>query len=381
MVLLVAGGLLVRSFSTLIARDLEFDPAGIVTAQIALPGPRYGGDPDERRAYWSRLLEALHSGLAVERVAIINAAPGGTDGGNGFIEIEGNEDRSGGANYRIVSHDYFDVLNVAMVVGRGFDSRDDIGTPRVAITNRAFAERYGEGRGVLGMRIRATSMEPGQFEWITIVGVVEDVAYAGFAAGPRPDMYVSYRQVATATGSMTVVARAEPASPGTTARLLVAAREELRAFDASTAADITSLDSSLAGLVVEQRLITSVLTGFAVLALALAAIGLHGLLSFSVTQRSQELAVRAALGASRRSILGNVLGDAIKIALLGTGVGLLAAWWMAGLMASLLVEVSSRDPLTYAVVAASLLAVAHVAAAVPAWRAASLDPVEVLRRS
>jgi predicted permease len=376
--LLTGAGLLLRSFTTLVGRELGFEPRGVVVADIAASSPRLLADPSNRVGIWEALLERFGSLSGIASVAVANPPPAG-DGGNGWVAVEGRPDLDLAAEYRAVSDDYFETLEIPLLAGRPFDSRDAANGQRVVIVSRAAAETFWPGEDPLGRRIRATSMEaPEGSPWLTVIGVAEDVRNFGFDSDVHEAMYILFRQVPRTAGKMALLVRG---AGGSDAALMGVVREQIGALDDGLAAGIDTLDNRLAGGVSGQRTTMSVLGSFAALALLLAAIGIYALQSFAVAQRTQEIAVRTALGASQAVVLRGVVGGAARIAVAGTAAGLLAAWWLTGLLEAFLVDVSPRDPWTFIAVAATLLATAAAAAVLPAWRAARLDPLQALRRT
>jgi hypothetical protein len=295
------------------------------------------------------------------------------------VAVEGRPDLDVGAEYRAVSEGYFETLSIPLLAGRAFDSGDTAAGQRVVVVSRAAAESFWPGEDPLGRRLSATSMEaPEGSPWLTVVGVAEDVRNFGFDSDIHEAMYVLFRQVPRTAGKMALLVRG---AGGAEAGLMGLVREQIRAVDDGLAAEIDTLDNRFAGGVAGQRTTVSVLGSFAALALLLAAIGIYALQSFAVAQRTQEIAVRTALGASQAVVVRGVVGGAARIAVAGTAAGLLAAWWLTGLLEAFLVDVSPRDPWTFVAVAATLLATATAAAVLPAWRAARLDPLQALRRT
>jgi putative ABC transport system permease protein len=378
LVLLAAGGLLVRSFRNVVDRDLGFDPRGVITAEVPLSSPDYY-DADRRLVFWRRLLERASGMPGVEAAGLANWIPT-RNGGGSFIEIEGRPQSRDGAGYRAVSAGYFEAMGVPLVAGRMFDGRETGASERVAIINRAMAERYWPGANPIGARVRATSMEAvleGGAPWITIVGIVGDVRHWGYEADPEPEMYTVFSQVPVHTFTLNLVVRAPPAM---VPRLGEALRGEVRSIDPTVAPRIALLDDGVAGLLGERRLTMNVLTGFATLALLLAAIGVYGLLSFAVAQRTREIGVRTALGAGRGGIIALVLRSALRVVLAGALAGVFGAWAVTRLMGALLFDVSPLDPLAFAAAVFVLVGVSVGAALIPTWRATRVDPLVALRQ-
>jgi len=276
--------------------------------------------------------------------------------------------------YRSVSEGFFRALRIPLVVGRTFDAQDGLSTPRVVVINRAMAAKYWPGDNPIGKLVRARSMEPGPrgapAAWLTVVGIVGDVRTYGLESEPRPEMYVYYRQTPSWTMTMTAVVRGTlPAS-----RLLAEMRRPAQRIDPRVAADVGTLDERLRGTLATRVLTMSLLSGFAGIALVLAALGIYGVLSYSVTQRTRELAVRAALGARRVQLLRLVLAAGLRVVGLGMILGLIAAFWLTRALNSMLVEVSAVDPIAFVAAVATLFLVSVAAILVPSLRATRLDP-------
>ena len=380
MVLLAGGGLLLRSFAVVMDRDLGYDVEGIVAAETSLGG-RY--EVERWPSFWPELEARIAARPEVASVAFANAIPT-TIGGSGFIEVEGLADRRAGAAYRVVSDRYFETMGIALLAGRSFDRRDQRGTQRVTVINRSMAERYWPGESPLGRRVKAYSMEgdDGTAEtapWLTVAGVVEDIRHHGHIDDTRPEMYVSVRQVPQAwqLSALITVVRGHPGLPAE--RLMAPVRAAFREQDPGLAVEMETLDARLSTTLATRNVILVVLTGFALLSLLLAALGLYGLLSFAVSRSMREMGIRSALGARRGGILRLVLGRALRVVALGAVVGLVVAFWATRLLETLLVDVPPRDPTSFTAALAVLLAVTTAAALVPAWRATRADPVAALR--
>jgi putative ABC transport system permease protein len=371
-VLLAAGGLLIRSFRMVLAKDLGFTPDGAIAAQLSLPPTKYAG----RRAvaFYDQLMPILRGLPGVSAVGATNYLPLGSSA-TGFIEIEGQGDRGDGAGYRVVSDDYFAAMGIPVRRGRVFNASDDSGTTRVTLVNRRMAERFWPGQDPIGKRLKAKSMEWKDPPWLTVVGVVGDVRHWGLEREPLVEHYVLYRQRPEFASAMAVVVRGSTDEAG----LMRATRERVRALDRDVAADVGTLSDRVDQSLAERRFIMTVLVAFGGLALLLAAVGVYGVLSFTVAQRTREIAVRMALGAERRRVLAMVIGRVLRISVVAAVVGLLLARAVTRLMGAMLFEVSSADPRTYVAATVLLIGVALAAAYVPARRAASVDPMRTLR--
>jgi predicted permease len=376
--LMVGGGLLVRSFAAAASRPLGYDAEDVVTLDVTLTSPVYA-DARLSVEYWTRLLEQLRAHPGVTAAAAGNWIPTG-GGGTSFLELEGGAQGDLGAGYRVVTDDYLEAMGIELLDGRTFAATDALGTQRVGLVNRAFADRYWPGASPLGKRIRATSMEAfyhgGNAPWITVVGVVGDVRHYGFEEDPRPELFVLYRQVPDWTRSMTAVVRVDPRS-GTGPDVLRAAA---RAVDPSLAVEATTLEARVRRLLSERRLLVGALWSFAGIAVLLTTLGVYALISYAAEERRPELAIRAALGATHRGILGLMLRDAGRLLALGVGLGVAVGSLLMGLLESLLLDVSTSDPASYASAAALIAVVGVGAALLPSWRAAKADPLATLSR-
>ena len=378
LLLLAGAGLLLRSLQTLLARDLGFETRGVVTADAAVAGSSYGGDTLRHAAYWDDALSRLRAIPGVTAASAANGIPL-TRGVAGFIDVAGRPLGAGdGAGYRLVGDDYFRTIGVPLLAGRDFGPEDRAGTPRVVVVNAAMAAEYWPGESALGKQVRARSFEGGpdgdRAPWLTVVGVVGDVRHSGFEDDAIPEMYTLYRQVPARAGVVQFVVRTERP----TAEVAAEVRRGLREVDPRIAVEIGTLDAALGRSLAERRFPVLVLSGFGALALLIAALGLYGVLSFIVSQRTRELAVRAALGAERGRLLRLVLGQALGVLVGGAAVGLLAGLYLSRYLAELLVDVTPTDAAAFGAAAALLLAVGLVAALVPARRATRVNPLLAL---
>lgn len=377
-VLLVGSALLLRSFHELTDRDLGFDPEGVATAQVVLSPPEYRS-PDVRWDFWSRMLAKAEVIPRVREAAVVNAVPL-SDGGTGFTDVEGDPDRETGAGYRVVRGDYFRALGMSLSRGRGLHD-DGPALETSTVVNEAMAESHWPGEDPIGRRVRATSMERGPdgspAPWRTVVGVVDDVRHGGYDAAARPEMYVHADGASIyQTGAMFLVARAEG---GRSRSLVEALRTTVQEDDPRLVPEVSWLSDRVARDVARQRLLAGVLTLFGAMALVVAALGVYGLFAFAVRRRTREIGIRSAIGAGRREIVRMVVRDALALALVGVAAGLLVAWFGREVVATQVVEVSPSDPVSFAVAGLVPLALAGIAALLPATRAARIDPVTALK--
>jgi putative ABC transport system permease protein len=381
-VLLTGAGLLIRSFARLESVNPGFRPDHVLTMQVSLPESRYSDF--NVGLFYKQLLERLRVLPGVQFAAITRKAPlsGGDDTSLNFIienrpVIERSADQPR-AQYRAVSAEYFDALGIPLIRGRHFDRTDAENTPGVVLINETLARTYFGGDDAVGQRIQ--SGLPGS-AWCTIVGIVRDVKHQGLDAQDKPETYYHYLQVPPAwmsfvEGAMTVVLRTGPEPDS----LAAAARGEVGKMDPSLAVfDVRSMESLLNSSLAQPRFRTTLLGVFAGLALLLAAVGLYGVIAYSVARRTNELGVRMAMGAQRNDVLMLVLGQGAKLAIFGIAIGLAVAFAAMRVISKLLFGVNAADPLTFAATALLILAVAFGASLVPAWRAIKVDPVVALR--
>ncbi|MFY9607925.1 MAG: ABC transporter permease, partial [Blastocatellia bacterium] len=373
LVLLIGAGLLIRSFVTLLNVDKGFDPRQVLALDLSLPPSRYA-EPPQRALFFQQLLERVAALPGVDGVASVSDLPLGDSGTNGGTQIEGKTfppDSEPIAEKLIVSGDYFRVMRIPLRAGRYFAERDAPGNQQVAIINESFARTYFPGEDPIGRRIDFGWETTG---WQEIVGVIGDVKHHGLEEAALPATYVP--QLQRPSLSMTVVVRTTP-DPRS---LSAAVRSQVFSLDKDQPISrVRVMEEVVSASVASRRLSMVLLAGFAVVALTLAAVGLYGVMSYVVTQRTHEIGVRMALGARAGDVLGLVLRQGIDLVMLGVGIGLAAALALTRLMASLLYGVSATDFSTFAVIALLLSAVALLACYLPARRATRVDPMVALR--
>jgi predicted permease len=376
MVLLVAAGLLIRSFSKLTAVSPGFDAAHIVKANVALPRDQYK-TPQQWLAFTDDLLARLQAEPGMQDSALVVPTPLADIGVRVPFEIVGQppataaESRTG--DYVAATPNYLRVMAIPLVAGRFFTADDVLSTPRVTCISAAMARVYFPNQNPIGKRI-SFSFPPDPGVPREIVGIVADVRDAALGEDPQPMMYVPFAQ-APFWGSDLVVSSTLP-----TASVTDAIRKDAMAIDKDLpVGDIAKMTDVLATNVAQPKFRTELLVLFAAMALVLAATGIFGVISYSVSRRTREIGIRMALGASRNTISHMVLRETLLLALAGLAVGVPCTFAASGLLGHMLFGVSANDPLTLIAVAFTLIAVAVIAGFVPLRRAMRVDPMVALR--
>jgi putative ABC transport system permease protein len=377
LVLLVGAGLLLRSFLELQAVNTGFNAEQVLTLQLSPSGTNFKQDP-QYVAYYQQVEERLRAIPGVQEVGTINTLPL-AKGPTFAYRIEGRPplpiDQWPPANYRDVSPDYFRALNIPILQGRGFNSHDNASVPMVVMINQAAADRDFNGENPVGKRINLGATDNnGQPVWIEIVGVVGNIRSIELQEAPEPEIYTCMLQDPFATMSVVLRTAVEPAQLAATVRQT--AQEVDRAQPVS---NLRTMENLVSDAVTQPRFNLILLGIFGCIALVLSASGIYGVMAYTVTQRTHEIGIRMALGARSGDVLRMVMKQGLRLAVIGIGCGLLASLLLTRYLASLLFGVSATDPLTFAVVAAFLAAVALVACFVPARRAAKTDPMVALR--
>jgi putative ABC transport system permease protein len=366
--LLIGAGLLIRSFARLQQVSPGFNPTGVMTARVGLPNTAYPGGPP-KRAFFERLLTDLRGRPGIEAAAIASGPPlsGDFTGGDVKLPTQSNEE-AGSAAWRLAGPGYFATLGIPLR-GREFTSQDVTDAPRVAIISAALAERYFPNQDAIG---RALIMRSFTEEPHTIVGVAGDVKTFGLDAEAGFVFYGAATQYPT-WNPMMLVWRSRAPSVDTV-------RASLRSIDANVPLSaVSSMDTLFEQSMGPRRFNLYLLSAFAGVALLLAAIGLFGVMAYLVSQRTREIGVRLALGATRSEVFRQVLGRGMALAGVGAAIGVGAAMGLSQVMETLLFSVSRRDPVTFIAVPVALVIVAALACYLPARRAMRVDPVVALR--
>jgi predicted permease len=380
LVLLVSSVLLIRSFWNVMSVDTGFDGRGIVTMDLSLPRTKYPA-ADRSAQFYRELLERLHAVPGVQAAGAINAFPlmgGGPDGG---LYFEGDLNPQPGvraANYQVVTPDYFAALRIPLVTGRLLSESDRAGGDIVVVVNQEFVRRFIADGSPLGRRFKYFGMDSSNEPMMSIVGVVGNMRTEGLTRGVVPEAYVSYLQRPNRTrGAMTVAVR--PAQTGAAATLIPTLRGVVAAIDSDVPVTFATMEERVGRLVADRRFMMAMLSAFAAIALLLAAVGIYSVLSHSVAQRTAEIGIRMALGADARSVVGLMLGTAMRSVGVGVALGAVAGALVVRLLGSFLFGVKPIDPIAFASAAAVLVAMGLVAAYLPARRATRVDPLLALR--
>jgi predicted permease len=378
--------LLIRTSLALRAVDPGFDPSNVLTMRMSMTSPQFvNADAVERLVRDG--VERLRTVAGVEVASATCCVPLEGGYGLGFV-IQGRPLKDapfhGGGGWLTVSPGYFEVFKIAMKRGRSFTDRDEKGAPPVVIINEAFARQYFKDgdplneRLVIGHQMREFMTEPPR----QIIGVASDVRDGGLNSEPQPVMYVPQAQIPDAANALNV--RITPIAWVIRTRMApyavsAAVQEQLRQVSGLPVSDIRSMDDVVSRSISRQRFNMLLMTVFGSSALLLAAIGIYGLMAYSVEQRTQEIGIRLALGASAGDVRRMVVGQGMRLALVGVVVGLASALGLAQVIASLLYGVKPRDPMVFVVTPLLLALVAMIGVWLPSGRAVSVDPVAALR--
>jgi len=379
-VLLMAAGLMTRTFAYLLAIDPGFDSVQVLTMRLSTPERDYPEDADVI-AFYERLLERVRALPGVERAGAVRILPLATQIGDWGTRIEGYEpapNESTAADWQVATSGYFEAMGIRLVEGRFFTTADRTDAESVAIVNEAFAKRYWPNGSALGHRILTRGADDPP--WSRIVGVVGNVRHNGLTADVKEKWYRPHSQFHLSSGfappAMTLTIRASVLAE----TLAGPVRALVRELDPKLPlAEVRSLEDVLSRSVAASRFTMALLVALSGLALLLAVVGVYGVIAYAVNQRKAEFGIRLALGSSPKGVLGMVVRQALFMAAAGVAAGALAAVLVTGVMDSVLYGVGPRDPVTFALVPAVLLAAALAGTVLPALRASRVDPVEALR--
>ncbi|WP_254061767.1 ABC transporter permease [Granulicella sp. L60] len=383
MILLSGAGLLVRSFQNIEEQNLGLRTKGVVTAQIALPQFRYNTG-QEQMDFYLRAEAALRRMPGIRAVTITDSVPpGGWQSGFRLSDLatEDNPHPTPGEGGTVVSRsvtpDYFRALDIPVVRGRGFSEEDRTSTQSLVILSRLMATRLFPGRDPVGKSVRMIAIDPINGPRFTVVGVVDDVKNSGLTEQNKPEIYLLRRNVADDWSGRAPIIVIDSVLPADTVMPWV--RSQMASLDPTVPVEIKTLNWTISSLASRPRFETALLGFFAFIGLVIAVVGLYGVIAFLATQRTKEIGIRMALGASRLDILRLILREGVLLVALGGAVGLVAAFALSRLLKSLLYGVSPHDPLSFVTVTFLLALVALAATLIPARTAMKVEPVKALR--
>lgn len=378
LMLLIGSGLLLESFANLRGINPGFDPNDVLTMRIIVPDSRYS-DFVKRTEFFERVLEGVRRLPGVKAAGFTSALPLTWEGGTNSFAPEGIALRHGetyDANNRVVTPGYFEAMRIPLRRGRLFENSDGKDAPLVAIINETMARKFWPNQDPVGKRFKRGSLED-KTPWVRIVGIVADVRQMRLNRPARQEMYFPYWQ---ANGNWMVPRDLVIRVSGDPMSLASAVRHVVWSIDPNQpVSNVMTINDLLDEEVASRRVQTLLLGGLAALALILACVGIYGVLSYLITQRTQEIGVRVALGADAGRVFRTIAGQGLSLAAAGIATGILATLGLARLLRSLLFGVSASDPLTYVAAVVTFAAVAILACGIPARKAANVDPLVALR--
>ncbi len=376
LVLLVGAGLMMESFLRLQQVRPGLNPNGVLTMSVALPRAKYK-EPEQRSEFFRQLMDSVRALPGVEAAAATSTLP--LTGGNWgrSLTVEGypvlTVGQAPSIQHTVVTQGYFAALGIPLLMGRDFTETDGSNAPKVTIIDERLAREYWPNASPLGKRVRFGPPEDNE-PWHTVVGVVGAVRHERLDAETRKSVYLPHLQIPVNGLALVVRTTAKPES------LAGAVRSKVREIDSDLpVTKVMTMEDVVAQSVWQPRLYSILFAVFAAVALLLATVGIYGVMSYTVTTRTREFGLRMALGAQSRDLLRLILGQGMRLALLGVVVGLLGAFALTRLLKNLLFEVKATDPLTFAVITALLTLVAFAACWLPARRATKVDPMVALR--
>jgi putative ABC transport system permease protein len=373
--LLVGAGLLLRSFDNLKNVDTGFHAPQVLSGQIDLPAARYGSE-EKAIGFYDAMLTSVQSLPNVQAAGLVNMMPFSTSNSNRSIEVEGAEVAAAGerprADYRLISDDYFKAMGIRMIQGRGLNGFDDADSLPIALVNERFVHQHLDGLDPIGSRVRVQTGD--EAPWREIVGVVNNVLHHDLTSPPQAEIYVPYAQAPRLRMTLVVRTESDPIALASSIRLRVGAVDpDLPLFG------VQSVDQAVSQAMFVQSMLSMMMGGFALVALLLSCVGLYGLISYTVSQRSSEIGLRMAFGAKGLDVIWLVLRSGLPMTLVGVGLGLAMAFVAARLIAGQLFALTPTDPATYGTVTALVMLIALLAHYVPARRATRIDPMQALR--
>lgn len=375
-ILLTGAGLLVRSFLAVEALDPGFRPEQVLTMRITLPA---GATAAERSSLDNLTIERMRLIPGVASVGAIDNLFSRQPENFGLRAVEGEppepRTRWASLDWVTIRGDFFQAMGARLLRGRSFSNADKLDSPLVAIIDETMARRYWPGQNPIGKRFKGFDARGRNDDWLTVIGLVQDMRCHGLERQSAAHVYQWYKQArSNATPDLVVRTEGDPKALAPTLRSVVRSLNE-----SAVLSPVTTVEQGLSDQLSPRRFQTSLVGLFASIALVLASVGLYGVMHYSVVQRTHEIGVRMALGAQPADVLRMVIGRGVLLGIVGLVVGLPGAWWLTRLTSGLLYGVKPSDPGTFAAVSSLFIAVAALASLIPAWRAVKLDPLSALR--
>jgi putative ABC transport system permease protein len=371
--LTTGAGLLLRSFISVMNVNPGFDVEHLLTWQMNIPDRLQSAD--DRRAFYRNFFERMEALPNVQMVGGTTRIPLGSTMVTTSLQIEAKPlpvAELPEVQFRRAMHNYFGAMGIPIVRGRGFSQEDGPTAPPVAVVNETLARRFFSGEDPIGQHVRMGTSTTGP--WTTIIGVIGDIRHGGLEETPQPELYITYLQNPPVAPFVVIRATGDPSA------LAESVRAEARSIDKDLPVyDMRTMSTLRAESVAERRFVLVLVGAFGALALGLAAIGVYGVMSLIVSERTREVGVRLALGAEPSRLLGMILGQAARLAAIGAAIGLAVAMPLGSLIKSQLYGIDATDPITYVGVPLALVTIAALAALIPAVKAMRVDPATALR--
>jgi predicted permease len=374
-VLLAGAFLLTRSFESRFSVDRGYDPSNVITARVSFPGSLF--TPERRYEAVGAILERAAALPGVTQAAFTSEMPLTRGGSTASFQLHlpNGEQVAVQVSPRLVARHYFDALRMRIVEGRAFGPEDVLGAEPAIVINAAFSRRFLNARAV-GTRMPMALGYGNVTTMGTVIGVVDDVRYLSDVESAEPEIFYAFEQM---PGRLPVPVATLLLRTGANVEVADGIRDVVRDVDSRLVAEgVLPFEQRLLTLLARPRLYAGLMTGFAVLAVVITGVGLFGVLTVTVTERTREIAVRTALGATPATLVWLVARQALLVTSAGLAVGLPLAFWAGQLSSSLLYGISAADPVTFAAVPFMLVLLTMIAAAAPAWRASRVDPAKVL---
>jgi len=375
-ILLTGAGLMIRSFLAIQAVDPGFEPEHALSMRVALPADTKA---TRRTAFLDSALErvrALPGVVAVGAIDGLFQLGGASNLGLRSVEGRAVEPRNQwtALTWKTIGGDYLQAMGAPLLRGRFFSDEDGPNSPLVAIINESMARRYWPDEDAVGKRFKGQDPRGRNDDWLTVIGVVGNMRSHGLERQPTPYVFEWYKQSGAIPSDLVARTTGDPAKFATTLRNAVRSLDQTAILS-----KVTTMEEQLSEQMSPRRFQTSLLTLFSIIALTLASMGIYGVMRYMVVQRTHEIGIRMALGAQIRDVLRLIIGEGIKLALVGALIGLGGAWALTRLMKNLLFGVSPTDPLTFIVIPLALTLVALLACWIPAWQATKVDPLIAIR--